>query len=129
MVEKFIQEALEYIVSIQDPKIKRKALEVIERIPNPKNIVEVLGEVARMSAPKNTREVLEEIEKIPDLDKQIEEYIMTHERFGAYTIKCIKEGKIGYYHTYEYVKQKILKENYGIEWFSPAEENPNALYD
>lgn len=38
-------------------------------------------------------------------------------------------GYMGYCHLYWMVKKRILNERYKIEWRSPAELNPNILYD
>ena len=38
-------------------------------------------------------------------------------------------GYLGYCHSYWAVKKRILKEQYGIDWRSPAELNPHILYD
>ena len=36
---------------------------------------------------------------------------------------------LGYCHLYWYVKKRILKEKYNIEWFSPVELNPSVIFD
>jgi hypothetical protein len=36
---------------------------------------------------------------------------------------------MGYCHKYWYYKKKYLKEIYGIDWKSPAELNPNTIFD
>ena len=36
---------------------------------------------------------------------------------------------IGWCHYYWGVKQEILKKEYGIDWRSPDEMNPNVIYD
>ena len=38
-------------------------------------------------------------------------------------------GYMGYCHKYWYYKKKYLKEIYGIDWKSPAELNPNTIFD
>ncbi|WP_300728064.1 hypothetical protein [uncultured Bacteroides sp.] len=36
---------------------------------------------------------------------------------------------MGFCHAYWHVKKKVLSEDYGIEWRSPAEMNPGVLFD
>ncbi len=38
-------------------------------------------------------------------------------------------GSMGFCHTFWETKKRILKEKYGIEWLTPAEENPWDNYD
>ena len=38
-------------------------------------------------------------------------------------------GYMGYCHKYWYYKKKYLKEHYGIDWKSPAELNPDTMFD
>ena len=62
----------------------------------------------------------EEYKKIKDeLEKKINMKI---------EIDGYKKG-IGYCHIYWEYKKEILKKDYGIEWKSPAELNPNIIFD
>ena len=36
---------------------------------------------------------------------------------------------LGYCHMYWATKKELLKKEYGIDWKSPAEMNPHALFD
>lgn len=38
-------------------------------------------------------------------------------------------GKLGYCHRFWAVKERILREKYGIEWKSPARMNPGVMFD
>lgn len=39
------------------------------------------------------------------------------------------EGQLGYCHHYWSVKERILREKYGIEWHSPRKMNPGIIFD
>ena len=39
------------------------------------------------------------------------------------------ESKMGMCHSIWHYKKQILKTEYGIDWHSPAELNPDAIYD
>ena len=67
---------------------------------------------------KNSEETLQKLAKV---EKEVEEKL--NEKF-----KDEPQG-MGFCHTYWDAKKRILKEDYGIEWFSPAECNPTAMYD
>ena len=36
---------------------------------------------------------------------------------------------MGYSNNYWSPKKEILKEKYNIDWYTPAEENPDVIYD
>ena len=40
-----------------------------------------------------------------------------------------EKRRIGFCHAYWEAKKKILKEDYGIDWMTPAELNPDNCYD
>lgn len=40
-----------------------------------------------------------------------------------------RRGSMGFVHLRWEVKKRILKQNYGIEWRSPAELNPHVMFD
>lgn len=40
-----------------------------------------------------------------------------------------KRSGLGFCHLYWMEKKRILKEEYGIDWRSPAELNPSACFD
>ena len=40
-----------------------------------------------------------------------------------------KGGYMGYCHQFWSCKKQILKEEYGIDWLSPAERNPGCRFD
>lgn len=40
-----------------------------------------------------------------------------------------ERSHMGFCHTFWGTKKRILKEKYGIEWLTPAEENPWINYD
>ncbi|MBD5174066.1 MAG: hypothetical protein HDT08_05475 [Bacteroidales bacterium] len=70
----------------------------------------------------NSQETLDAVAEIETLDEEIEAYLRSN-------YPGIKNGMMGFCHFYWAAKKSILSNKYGIEWFSPAEENPNALYD
>ena len=37
--------------------------------------------------------------------------------------------RLGFCHLYWSTKKRILKEEYGIDWLTPAECNPDVIYD
>lgn len=77
-----------------------------------------MDELIQERAPKNTAETLIAIGRIGnELESKIEE-----------ELKDEKRG-LGFCHTYWATKKRILKEDYGIIWYSPAEENPLVSYD
>jgi hypothetical protein len=41
----------------------------------------------------------------------------------------IREGQMGYCYTFWDKKQEILKQKYKIDWHTPAETNPDTLFD
>ena len=41
----------------------------------------------------------------------------------------IKEGDLGYCHTFWHKKKEILRKKYKIHWKTPAEMNPFILFD
>gem|GEM_PF-3869979 len=66
----------------------------------------------------NSKTTLQQIAAIAkDLDKKIEEALKD------------KPKPLGFIHLYWATKKKILMDDYGIIWFSPAECNPDMLYD
>ena len=66
----------------------------------------------------NSKTTLQQIAAIAkDLDKKIEEALKD------------KPKSLGFIHLYWATKKKILMDDYGIIWFSPAECNPDMLYD
>ena len=56
----------------------------------------------------------EELEK--DVDLQVEKLIG-------------KGGYLGYCHLFWNTKKRILREQYGIDWKTPAEEHPGIIFD
>jgi malate/lactate dehydrogenase len=40
-----------------------------------------------------------------------------------------KRGELGFCHLVWNLQKKILKEKYGVKWYSPAERNPHRSYD
>lgn len=41
----------------------------------------------------------------------------------------VNKKRLGYCHEVWFRQKKILKEKYGIDWKTPAEQNPDILYD
>ena len=37
--------------------------------------------------------------------------------------------ELGFCHLFWHTKKRILKEKYGVDWKTPAEENPGVMYD
>lgn len=77
-----------------------------------------MDELIQERAPKNSIETLIAIEKIQkELQSKIENELKDEKK------------QLGFCHTYWATKKRILKEDYGITWYSPAEENPLVSYD
>ena len=77
-----------------------------------------MEEILQERAPQNTEETLKAINKIEnELERKIDE------EWGdePYTL--------GSCHRYWYIKKRILKEDYGITWYTPKEEIPFEIYD
>ena len=78
--------------------------------------------VRESMAPKNSQDILDKIAIIEkDLQQRIEQKLIEENLIDL-------KGELEFCHTYWSVKKRILKEDYGIEWFSPAECNPTAKY-
>ena len=79
-------------------------------------------EAIKKAAPKNSQETLDKISSInsevleEEIDLELSKRGWNKNTFGG----C---------HDYWEVKKYILKEHYGITWFTPPEENPDVLYD
>lgn len=75
----------------------------------------------------NPPEVRKAIAKIKDLDKQVHDYCINN-------LICDEEYLLnpfilGKCHTLWYAKKKLLKEKYNIDWLTPTECNPGAIFD
>ena len=70
----------------------------------------------------NSQETLDAMAEIETLDEEIEAYLRVNN-------PGIKNHMMRFCHFYWAAKKYILSNKYGIEWFCPAEENPNVLYD
>lgn len=78
-------------------------------------------------APKNSPKILEQIEELNgELEKKIEEALK--KELGEEDYKDLK-GKLGFCHRYWAKKKKILREEYGINWYTPTECNPGVMFD
>lgn len=96
---------------------------------------EVLYEIA----PKNTDEVINAINRIPDLEKQINAIMHPEEltsveddMFGEQSpiqSQIMWTSGLGSCYTYWDVKKRLLKEKYGIIWYTPSECTPYMKYD
>ena len=91
-------------------------LETSERIA--KEYLEHKYIFASLIARKNSEETLQKLAKV---EKEVEDKL--NEIF-----KDEPQG-MGFCHTYWAEKKRILKEDYGIEWYTPAECNPTTMYD
>lgn len=107
---------------------------------------------------KNSEEVLNKIKEIPNLDRQITKKVVEQDLEEARNSEDYKrflesiideeiyfkdeniENKLienymkvapymGYCHKYWKFKKQILNEMYNIEWYTPEEEKPYAIYD
>jgi len=57
-------------------------------------------------------------------------YILVEKKVDQEVRKKIGNGGyLGYCHRFWALKQRILKEEYGIDWKSPAEMNPDWFFD
>lgn len=52
-----------------------------------------------------------------DVNRKVEEILKDEPRW------------LGFCHLYWSTKKRILKEEYGIDWLTPAECNPGVIYD
>ena len=91
-------------------------LETSERIA--KEYIEYKYMFASLIARKNSEETLQKLAKV---EKEVEEKL--NEKFKD------EPKEMGFCHTYWDEKKRILKEDYGIEWLTPDECNPTAMYD
>lgn len=74
-------------------------------------------------APKISKETLKKIKKIErKLERKINKKLKEN---GEYKFK----DELGFCHSYWDVKKEILKNEFGIVWFSPTEEIPGVFYD
>ena len=85
---------------------------------------------------KNSEEILNKIKEIPDLDREIESSVGVDIDFNDEGIlnKLVESYMqvppyMGYCNNYWSAKKEILKEKYNIDWYTPAEENPDVIYD
>ena len=67
---------------------------------------------------KEYRACVEEVEKQAEIEARKNMRELTGKEWG-----------IGYCHMFWIAKKKILKEKYNIDWRSPAEMNPEIIYD
>lgn len=101
--------------------------------------------------PKNSIETMKAIEQIPHLEKEIdeimyEEFIKEEERlrglfdyFGDSDVPALYKpnpisyetykSMLGRCHHYWGIKKSLLKEKYGIIWYTPHECDPFTCYD
>ena len=71
----------------------------------------------------NSDEVLKKIKEIEEeLETKIEQKLIERNLIQY-------RNQLGFCHTYWGIKAEILKNEYGITWFSPAECNPADIYD
>ena len=61
-------------------------------------------------------------------DPQMAPLIKAAEKKAKIELRGTKVG-MGWCHMFWGVKEQILQEEYGVEWFSPAEMNPNVCFD
>lgn len=107
---------------------------------------------------KNSEEILNKIKEIPDLDREITKQVVRQDieeakKYESYKkiLESALDGIIdfddeelvnkltesymqappymGYCNNYWSAKKVILKEKYNIDWYTPAEENPDVIYD
>ena len=70
-------------------------------------------------AKTNSKETLQQIKEIEEeVDRKVNE-----------NLKDIKQPMLGFCHVFWNEKKRILKEEYNIKWFTPAECNPQNRYD
>ena len=75
-------------------------------------------DIVMKAAPKNSEETLVKIKEIEDeLNIKIEEELKDYPRM------------LGFIHVWWGTKRRILKDDYGIDWFPPSECNPYNRYD
>lgn len=68
---------------------------------------------------------------ITDPVEQTLEYKKIEQELEALIEERLKDCPrgLGFCHEYWWTKKSILKEKYNIDWRSPAELNPNILFD
>lgn len=66
----------------------------------------------------NSEETLRKIAEIEDdVTKKVDEILKNEKR------------QLGFCHIYWSTKKRILLEDYGIEWITPSESNPDIMFD
>lgn len=107
---------------------------------------------------KNSEETIKKVNEIPDIDKRATVEVVKQDikkakdsgDFKKYLEECLGEKidfndnqlidklaesymkvppYMGYCHLLWAAKKDILKKDYNIDWYTPAEENPATLYD
>lgn len=107
---------------------------------------------------KNSEEILNKIKEIPGIDREIIKEVVRQDLEEAKNSKGYKKmledlicedidfndknltnklvdsymiapPYMGYCYKLWDIKKAILKEKYNIEWYTPAEENPDVIYD
>jgi len=63
---------------------------------------------------------VEKTSKYKKIVKEVEEKVVAEIGEGGY---------LGYCHRFWEAKQRILKEEYNMDWKTPAQLNPNVLFD
>lgn len=94
----------------------KRIFRLIERYYNP-----LFMKIITQFAPKNSDEVIKQVNTI---EKKIDSKVVKNLKK-----KGLNKDEIGYCHDFWNEKKKILKEEYNIEWFTPAECNPQNRYD
>lgn len=124
---------IDIINSIKSRKAKDFLLQTCYNLIKPTGDFELLGslyeiskeigyqksEVTRLLFAKvNSDETLRKIAEIEDeVESKVNEILKNEKR------------QLGFCHKYWSTKKRILLEGYGIEWFTPAECNPDIMYD
>jgi hypothetical protein len=76
-----------------------------------------------MNDPEFLTDALDEDPKYAEIIKDVERKV--EQRLKAQKV----EKEIGYCHDFWSLKKEILKIEYGLEWKSPAEINPDIYFD
>lgn len=83
-----------------------------------------LVEAAQTQSQEDTHYLHDPIEDDPEIAKVIQQAEQETEE----AVRSCKRG-MGFCHLVWNTKQQILKEKYGIEWFTPVEMNPAIIFD
>lgn len=104
------------LTSNQKRAFSHIAISILGQLENRRK--DLLDSIMEERVPKNSVETLRRINEIEDeVNRKVAARLQDVPR------------QLGYCHCFWGEKKKILREEYGIEWYTPAEEDPSTCYD